>query len=578
MSSVLKCSWTEMEPSMTSLNLSDYPHIADSDLFKVLRHFPSLDEGGPWIAGGSLWRAFNKEPLVNCDIDVFFKSKKQFEEMSRKMGSLPYVNNVLIETKKKWNTLYKYHVNDGKSFNKTVDIQFINMAHYSSLAKLLNSFDFTVCQFGWDGKHLLVGQTSINDLSKKQIVFWSISKYKSLMKHLHRYLNNGFTISSDQTKVLAYSLGNADCWAKSKSGDYDEDDDCSKKMKEPFNYNSPYVPVDPEVDWEGYGYVNRNAAAEFRPPAIGDCVDAVAQGPAPQPAQPAADARDWVEFGYAARLAEAAAPIPQPADRIEINEVRPRRRNAANRRANNNNLWARMPVNGEWHPVPGGIPADGIGQEVNGNPLPVNNVVDIDQQWAPGRGAAARAAQEAPIVQNAGIPMPNVQRAYADIVAENIDNQQAQAPAAAPFYEPFRVNNAAPAEEVIGANQLRVDAEEAIRRLRNDGRMDRRLGEGNAHYENRMFEAAEGLMQEIEHERNVGIRRNPEQERVNIAHEFDHLFGQAAAPVENRPVAAEPNIAQNLFAENADVNNVVNHNDDDLDEIIRILENGDNNA
>ena len=168
------------EPDIIPLNLENYPHLVDSDLFKILRHLPPMTEEGPWVAGGALWRTINKEPLVNCDIDVFFKSKSQFEEMSRKMNSLPYVNNVISENRGKWNTNYQYHVNEGKKFNKTVDIQFVNTNRYSSIIKLLNSFDFTVCQFGWDGKNIYTGPSSIDDLTKKLIVFYSSLPEESL--------------------------------------------------------------------------------------------------------------------------------------------------------------------------------------------------------------------------------------------------------------------------------------------------------------------------------------------------------------------------------------------------------------
>lgn len=247
MSSKLKACFGP-DPGMAKLDLSNYPHLVDSELFRILKHLPSMDSGGPWIAGGSLWRTLNKEPLINCDIDVFFRNKEQFEAISRKIRSLPFVNNILRETRKKWNTIYKYHVNEGNTFNKTVDIQFINMAHYSSLAKLLSSFDFTVCQFGWDGKNLLAGSTSLEDLDKKQLVFYKITKPKSLIRHLHKYLSNGFTISSKETKCLAYQLIEMDCWAKTEGGQY-EDEDCSKneKMKMPY--------VEEDAPWEGGGYV-----------------------------------------------------------------------------------------------------------------------------------------------------------------------------------------------------------------------------------------------------------------------------------------------------------------------------------
>jgi len=524
-------SWKDPEPAMATINLTDYPHIAESDLFRVLHHFPTLSEGGPWIAGGSLWRTFNKEPLEKCDIDVFFKSKKQFEELTIKMRSFPYVKNVISETKKKWNTLYKYHVNEGKKFNKTVDIQFINVAHYSSLAKLLNSFDFTVCQFGWDGKNFLTGKTSVDDLSKKQIVFWSISKYKSLMRHLHKYLSNGFTVSSDQTKFLAYSLNNSDCWAKSKSGDYDEDDKSCEKMKVPFNHDPLFVPcvraeVETDGNWEGYGYVNRN-----RP------VDEQAIRPA------------LVEQPIALQHLDA------------VDEPRPRRRNF-NR-----------------------------GVAIGGRPAPAGEW----REWDPLIRGLPPAPEVAPAIQHAGIPMPGVVEA----VAEDQLFQQPAQEAYAAFQARVddarvvygnRLQNAIDLDDGIQPNnnqnigrvevemhrqdQHRADANEAMRRLRDEDGINRRVGEGEAHYDNRILDRAQGIMREIENE-----RRRPADDAV-LAQHFDHLFGQAAEPVENIPVVAEANIAQNLFAENAYVpaHEAIGEVAAEIDEFLRIMEAGDQNG
>lgn len=259
MSSLVK-SCVDKGPEMTKLDMGKHPHLVDSDLFRILRHMPKMGVGGPWVSGGSVWRTFNKEPLVNCDIDIFFRSKAQFEEISRRMGSLPFVNNVISETKKKWNTLYKYHVNEGKNFNKTVDVQFINMSYFSSLPKLMNSFDFTVCQFGWDGSTFYVGQTSIDDLTKKKIVLWKIAKPKSLLRHLTKYLSNGFTIPSEETYKLAYNLINMPCWVKTSGAEYgDEDDEFSEKMKKPWNGGGDLLTADD--GWEGYGYAPRIAQA-----------------------------------------------------------------------------------------------------------------------------------------------------------------------------------------------------------------------------------------------------------------------------------------------------------------------------
>ncbi len=142
------------ERGMKHLKLEDFPHIKESDLFKIKRCLPPCSVGGPWIAGGSVWRTVRNEPLNECDVDVFFKNKDQYEQTCRQMNSIPFVRNILKETKNKWNTTYRIHVNQGR-YDKTIDIQLINMSFYSRLERLLESFDFTVCQFGYDGESII---------------------------------------------------------------------------------------------------------------------------------------------------------------------------------------------------------------------------------------------------------------------------------------------------------------------------------------------------------------------------------------------------------------------------------------
>src|SRR6266404_2272953 len=98
------------DSSMISLNMADYPHLPNTDLFRFLKELPPLDASGPWIAGGAVWRAVNNEPLNNCDIDIFFQNKARYAEGCRKMNSITFVNHIISEKKNKYNTIFKFHV------------------------------------------------------------------------------------------------------------------------------------------------------------------------------------------------------------------------------------------------------------------------------------------------------------------------------------------------------------------------------------------------------------------------------------------------------------------------------------
>lgn len=221
------------ECKQNTLNLEKYPHIKDSELFKILKCLPRLGRGGPWVAGGSVWRTVNNEMLKDCDVDIYFSSALAYEQSCRQMSSYPLVNNVLAEKKNKWNTTFQIHVNEGK-YDKTIDVQFIGMSYYSRLEKLLNSFDFPVCQFGYDGKDIIVGSKSLADLEKRQLSIHRIDYPKTALKHMLKYLNNGFVVPPDELKRLVKCVLEMDCWSKSASGKYNNDDGQLKEVMEDY--------------------------------------------------------------------------------------------------------------------------------------------------------------------------------------------------------------------------------------------------------------------------------------------------------------------------------------------------------
>lgn len=275
----------ESAPRTNVLDMSQYPHIKDSDLFRVLKQLPPLSVYGPWVAGGSVWRTINKEPLEKCDIDIFFQSQEQHDEVVRKMNSLPHSNNIVKETKNKWNTVYKCHIHERKFFDKTIDVQFINMNFHPNLESLLDSFDLSVCQFGYDGESLRFGTKSLEDLAAKRIRLHSLRLPKTMLKHLHKYLSNGFTISSEETRELTYRLMTMNCWKNSDKPDYDDGDE--KEKGESKAYISPFS----GGGWEaGAGHAYTTAAINVNAPIV-EAEDEVEYDPNTFQARPGRRAR-----------------------------------------------------------------------------------------------------------------------------------------------------------------------------------------------------------------------------------------------------------------------------------------------
>jgi hypothetical protein len=169
----------------------------DSEFFKILKQIPHIDEDGPWVAGGSVWKSIEQIPLT-CDVDIFFKSAQQCEQWYRKLLSLPYVHRIVSDAKSnQYNTTLKYHIYD-KGYNKTITLQLISFKFFNNIQELLDGFDFTVCQFGFDGRKLYSGDTSFDDLRNREIIFNNVLDNVATGIHLEKYTKIGFKIPESQ--------------------------------------------------------------------------------------------------------------------------------------------------------------------------------------------------------------------------------------------------------------------------------------------------------------------------------------------------------------------------------------------
>lgn len=172
----------------------------DSEFFKIIKHLPKPESGGPWIAGGSVWKSIERLPL-KCDIDFFFASPQQFEVYQRIFQSVFFRNHILSEKKTKYSITYDFHIYDAKTgFNRTQKIQFVNFKFWPNIETLLGDFDFTACQFGYDGKNLIFGDTSLNDVKNRQIVFGKIHDVVATAYHVKKYLDIGFSINDENVE------------------------------------------------------------------------------------------------------------------------------------------------------------------------------------------------------------------------------------------------------------------------------------------------------------------------------------------------------------------------------------------
>jgi hypothetical protein len=148
------------------------------------------------LAGGSVWKAIEDWPIAH-DIDFFFRDAEQLERHKRVMNSIPYCYHVVGETKNKYNTTYQFHICD-KEYNKTIAVQFVSFRFWSRIEELLDGFDFTACQFGFDGERIVVGDTALEDVRRRVIRFNNVRDSVATAVHLKKYMEKGFSIPTTE--------------------------------------------------------------------------------------------------------------------------------------------------------------------------------------------------------------------------------------------------------------------------------------------------------------------------------------------------------------------------------------------
>lgn len=166
--------------------------FAETKLASVLRRLPDCGEGGPWLAGGAVRRALQDEPL-NSDFDFFFANEAQadaFEMRLRATGSQ------IAKTDKATTFVVPAVMSeDGKRLPE-LKVQAVRFQFFPSPATLIDTFDFTLSQFAYDGAYVYVGPFALWDVARKRIVIHRVSYGVSTLRRLLKYTRQGYTVCS----------------------------------------------------------------------------------------------------------------------------------------------------------------------------------------------------------------------------------------------------------------------------------------------------------------------------------------------------------------------------------------------
>jgi hypothetical protein len=169
----------------------------DTDFARALDRLPSPAVDGPWVAGGSVRRLVSGL-AQDSDFDFFFRDQAQFDAFCKDMNSrgaeVQHENDfnitfILPKVKPK-----PIGDNEFSPGGPELKVQAIRIAFHESLPAVLESFDFSLCQCGWDGTSLLFGQWALFDIAKKRLVPGAIRYGTSTIRRIIKYTRQGFTI------------------------------------------------------------------------------------------------------------------------------------------------------------------------------------------------------------------------------------------------------------------------------------------------------------------------------------------------------------------------------------------------
>lgn len=168
-----------------------------TEFAKALSRLPAVSADGPWVAGGSVRRLVSNLPQ-DSDFDFFFRDEAQFtafcEGMKGRGAKIQHENDfnitfILPKVKAK-----PIGDDEFSPAGPELKVQAIRIAFHDSLNAVLASFDFSLCQCGFDGTNLVFGQWSLFDIANKRLVPERIRYGTSTVRRIIKYTRQGFTI------------------------------------------------------------------------------------------------------------------------------------------------------------------------------------------------------------------------------------------------------------------------------------------------------------------------------------------------------------------------------------------------
>lgn len=177
----------------------------NSALEQALSRLPPIGVDGPWIAGGAVRRTIMRKPL-DSDFDFFFRDEEQFDafvsSIKERGGWITSSNQHNVTLRLPSVAPRSIAEDEFSPYLPEIEIQAICTQFWPSLPAVLDSFDFTICQFGYDGTHLVFGDYALYDLGRKRLVPHKITFATASLRRVIKYTSQGFSVCSGSLSNL----------------------------------------------------------------------------------------------------------------------------------------------------------------------------------------------------------------------------------------------------------------------------------------------------------------------------------------------------------------------------------------
>jgi hypothetical protein len=139
---------------------------------------------GPWIAGGCWLRLLGEGAITlgTGDVDVFCRDAEQVDSVCASLLQRGAEERYERTT---WSRRFDFH---GMTWN-------VITRPYESLEACLLDFDYTVCQWGWDGRSIFLGVCTDRDVKARELVPVKTRSAERQFNRICAYMQRGYSPS-----------------------------------------------------------------------------------------------------------------------------------------------------------------------------------------------------------------------------------------------------------------------------------------------------------------------------------------------------------------------------------------------